>query len=135
MSVVLGIGIGAISLMGIGGLGKITWIGIRLTLSRFKRKKSKKKLKDRLNLSMTNLNYTEFIDIIYEIKNYDDNYHKNLYVKVKKQFFFNENNFDCLKSFQRRFDSSFDIKQENLKKMIHYEVELSISQIKDRLDL
>ncbi len=135
MSVILGIGIGAVSLISIGGFVKITWVGITLTLLRLKRKKSKKNLKQRLNFSMINLNYTEFIDIIYEIKNYDDKYHKKLYVKVKTQFFFNEKHFDCLKSFQRRFDSSFDIKQENLKKMIHYEVELSISQIKDRLDL
>lgn len=44
MSVILGIGIGAVSLISIGGFVKITWVGITLTLLRLKRKKSKKNL-------------------------------------------------------------------------------------------
>ncbi len=135
MATIIGIAIGAGSLIGLGGLAKAIWVGTSFSIIRIKRKLKKKKLKERLFLNMNSLNYTEFVNIMYEIKNYDDEYHKNLYIKVQKQYFFTEKHFDCFGSFLRRFDSSYKTKQEELVKMIQYEVEKSISQFKGNLDL
>lgn len=135
MALVSGMLIGVGSLIGLGGLAKAIWIGTSFGIKRIKRKLKKKKLKERLFINMNCLNYTEFVNIMYEIKNYDDKYHKNLYVKVQKQYFFTEKHFDCYSSFLRRFDSSFKTKQEELVKMIHYEVEKSISQIRGNINL
>ena len=135
MATLIGIAIGSAGLVGIGGLAKVSWIGIVMTIHRIKRKIKKKTLKQNLFISMNTINYNDFINVMYKIKNYDDEYHKNLYIKVQKQFFFNEKHFEDLHSFQRRFDSSFSKKEEMLKKLVLCEIEKSLSLFKERFDL
>ena len=135
MSVIL---VGIVGLVGIviGSAGfKLTYEGTRISYKYIKRKQKKKNLKNILFQNMNNLNYNEFINTIYKIKQYDERYNKNLFIKIQKQFFFTEKHFENFSTFERRFDSSYYNKQAKLKEMIKNEIELSISQYKSTLDL
>ena len=126
--------ISGVSTIGAVGLSRISYV-VFFTLEGFlKRKNKKKKLKKQLYKSIKDLDYIDFVNTIYEIKNYDDEYKRTLFIKVKKQFFFNNKQIEDVDFFMKRFNDNF-IKNEELKKMIHEEVSLILSQTQSRLDL
>ena len=105
-------------------------------MDRFKRKLKKKKITKNLHESISNLNFNNFINSIQEMKNYDEYYGKNLFIKNKQRFVFTDKHADSLISFKQRFDNSFSQEQEYLIKMVRDQIEISINLMnKHRLNL
>ena len=127
--------IGGVSTIGMGAVARISYTLGFTGLTIFKRKKKKKELKNKLYQSIKNIDHLDFVNTIYEIKNYDEKYDKNLFIKVQKQFFFNNTHINSKDKFLKRFDDSYTNSDEELRRKIHTEISLILSQTKDRLDL
>ena len=82
MAIVIGIIVGVGSLAGLGIAGKIGASITPLGFEYLRRKKKKKQLKEKLSRSIDRINYTDFVDVIYEIKGYDTKYGKSLFIKI-----------------------------------------------------
>lgn len=122
------------SVMSLLGAGVLVKGGSLISKKVFKfgiRKKIKKRLKIKLNDSIKTLNYNLFIDTIYEIKSYDRKYYKNLYLRMKEHYRFNERTVETKKSFMRRFDKDFEEDKEYIANIIREEIEKSMTVLKD----
>ena len=135
MAEVLGVVIGVASVAGVGTLIKVSIEVSKSVIKKIRRTKEKKVLKINIKESIENLNYTNFVNVIYQIKQYDDKYNKNMYVKVKNQYLFGQVHIDNLHYFKRRFDSDYIENEKYIKELIHKELSLSLSVMQDRLDL
>jgi len=135
MAAILGVVIGTASVIGVSGLTKLTYSVGHTVLVKYKRKKEKKGLKEKLSISIDNVNFTNFVNVIYEIKHYDDKHKKDLYISVQKLYKFNENHINNMNNFKRRFDNNFTENQNYLRELIQTEISISLSLMKDRLDL
>lgn len=132
VGIVIGsIGIGALLV----GTGKVAIIFSKKTIKVLKQKQLKKQLEIELRNNISTLNYNEFLNTIYKIKNYDEHYNKYLYVKMKKLLFFNDNHTESFNSFNRRFNSSYNDEEEHIIELIKREISLSYSQNHSVLDL
>lgn len=136
MAEVIGLLIGTASVLGVGTLTKITIEVTKKVVNKIRRTKVKKVLKIRIKDSIENLNYTNFVNVIYQIKQYDDEYKKNMYSKIKNQYLFSEVHINNLNDFKRRFDNDFVGNEHYIKELIQREISLSLSiiQTQDRLD-
>ena len=137
MSILVGLSIGVTSVITFGGLIKFSLLVSKRVVSQYKRKKKKKKLKKEIADSIDNANYHNFVNVIYEIKTYDDKYNKNLYVKCKNQYSFREIHYSTLKNFSRRFSDNYEEQQQMFEEMVKSQIELSLSLLKNQsvLDL
>jgi len=97
----------------VGGtsLGTALLVSLRKTLTSFFIGKSKYKIKNiKLRKTIEELNYNEFKNIIYEIKNNDIKYELTGYVKAKQEFFFSDNILSSKKIFMLKYDPNYDYK-------------------------
>lgn len=116
----------------VGGKYTLKYISIitKKLLEELKRKREKKILKAELLISIKKLNYEKFVNTIYKIKNYDNKYNKNLYIKSKNNLIFNDDTVKNIKKFINRFDL-----HNKIEDIIKIEVEKSIILLEDRLNL
>ena len=126
-------GLGAASLAFGGFVLRVGYVFIPKVYIQLRRKNIKKNLKKELRKNIEDLDYNAVKDTIYKIQNYDDEYHKDLYVKVKKLFFLTEYHLSCKTNFNRRFNPNYNFDEE-LKEVIR-EVSISLSKNQIRLDL
>ena len=132
MSLLIGIPIGLGSAGVLFGMFKG---GIELSKKIFDyriRINKKKELKERLLISIKDYDFNLFQNVIYEIKQYDIEYKKSLFIKMKKQYFFYDKHTINFESFNLRFNPNYE---EDLKEMIKREVSISLSTSKCVLDL
>lgn len=131
MSLVVGIVVGGASFIGMAGLMRYGITTTQNIMKKIRQRKEKKDIKKRFKIIIENVNYTQFVNIMYEIKTYDNINNKNMLIKLKREYGFNDNHILSLNNFRMRFDINFDEKTKMLKEMIRREIELSISRLKD----
>lgn len=105
-------------------------ISIKYAL-KIKRKVEKKKLINELEKSIQNLKFLNFQNGNYKIKVYDNNYNKELYVKMKNKYRYSDEEVSNEMIFLKRFDISytrFDSYKPYLKEMVREQVELSMKR-------
>ena len=112
-----------------GSLIKLSYTASKILKKKYQCKKRKKKLKALLRISIENLNYTNFINVIYDIKQYDVVYNKSLFNKCKKKYFFNDVHFESLNNFNMRFDDNYLENEQYITNIIKREIELSLSRM------
>ena len=98
---------------------------------KIKRKVEKKKLINELEKSIQNLKFLNFQNGNYKIKVYDNNYNKELYVKMKNKYRYSDEEVSNEMIFLKRFDISytrFDSYKPYLKEMVREQVELSMKR-------
>ncbi len=96
---------------------------------KIKRRMEKKRLTKELQQSIQNLNFIEFQNTNYKLKVYDNNYNKELYVKMKKQYRYSDDEVLDENKYLKRFDISytrFDSYKPYLQQIIKDEIERSI---------
>lgn len=88
----------------------------------------KKKIKKKIKKYIDDLNYTKFLQIIYDCKIFDGFYLENLFNELKLKYNFNEENYSTYENFLKRFDILYEQKNDNLIKNLKKEIELSFSK-------
>ena len=135
MTLVLEVIIGGIGgVLTIGILGKFGVVGCKIAIKEIVRRKKKRKLNKKLSNSIDILDYNEFLDCIYEIKNYDNKYNKYQYNKMKKHYKFNNNIMDNRNLFLRRFDTNYNESGERIANIIRHEIERSFSELQESMN-
>ncbi len=130
MTLVLEIIIASVgSVVGIGLLGKVVFYGGQRGFYEVVRRKQKNKLKKKLSKSIDELNYNDFLDCIYTMKNYDNKYYKNQFNKSKSFYKFSDNILENKNNFLRRFDSNYCESEDRIAKLVRYEIEASLSKM------
>jgi|TARA_R110000787_G_scaffold133539_2_gene245882 hypothetical protein len=98
---------------------------------KLKRTIEKKRLKNEIQNTIQNLKFLEFQNVNYKMKVYDNNYNKQLYVKMKNIYRYTDDEVSKETSFLKRFDISytrFDSYKPYLQQMVKEEVENSIKR-------
>ena len=115
--------------VGIGILGKTLFIFSGHLLKDVKRRFDKRKLKEKLNNKIDELDYNGFLDTIYEIKNYDRKFDKNQYSKCKYHYKFSERILREKDLFLQRFDPNYE-NNDIFLQTIKREIELSLQKLR-----
>lgn len=69
-------------------------------------------LKRNLKKSINDLNYEDFKNIIYEIKNMDVRYQTDYYIQSKTDFYFNDNILRNKKIFDIKYNPNYNFEEE-----------------------
>lgn len=117
-----------ISVIGGGVVLKGGLIISKILIHRIQRKYKKYNIQKELLKSIDDLDFNNFQEKIYLVKQYDFLYKKQLFNKLKKKYKFNDKTTTDNEYFKRRFDIDYDIKQNELKEIVKREVERSLTR-------